>query len=88
MIHKNSDKNGKIQSFTCFTDTISGYLKTSTEFFTFHPDVWCHRNPDSRFKLVSCFVFNLRCIFERKKMWLFQGIHFHLSSCGSKQIKL
>lgn len=43
-------------SFDCFTDTVFGYLKTSTEFFTFHPDVWCHGNPDSRFKLAGFFL--------------------------------
>lgn len=53
MKHKCPDKNGKTQTFNCFTDTIFRYLKTSTEFFTFHPDVWCHGNPDVIFKLVS-----------------------------------
>lgn len=56
---KNLDKNEKIQTFNCFTDTLFGYLKTSTEFFTFHPDVWCHGNPDSRFKLVKLAFFCL-----------------------------
>ena len=72
------------QSFNCFTDTIFGYVETSTGFFTLHPDVWCHKNTDFRFKLVRCSFLNARFIFERKKMWLFQEIHFHLCSHESK----